>query len=308
MALEQRGFAGGVDFVRVSEFLTSLYLPDNRDGNWLQPMWEYAYTHPWFDQASISRIGLWEESGRIVGLATYESRLGEAFIHAGNEYPYLKPEMLSYAERHLTGLDEQREPFLKVYVNDFDHTFQAVVSARGYSRHLASDRPMSQYRISDPFPRIRVPEGFRVQSLSDENDLRKVHRVLYRGFNHPGEPPEEGIEGRRRMQSGPSFRKDLAIVAVAPSADYVSYCGMWYDAANRFGYVEPVATDPDYRRRGLGTAVVVEGIRRCGALGATVAYVGSDLPFYQSIGFRKVHTQECWFKHFPSPEVGAWPE
>lgn len=44
-------------------------------------------------------------------------------------------------------------------------------------------------------------------------------------------------------------------------------------------YVEPVATDPDYRRMDLGKAAVLEGIRRCGELGAEVAYVGSVKDF-----------------------------
>jgi predicted N-acetyltransferase YhbS len=72
---------------------------------------------------------------------------------------------------------------------------------------------------------------------------------------------------------------------------------MWYESVNQYAYVEPVATDPDYRRMGLGKAAVLEGIRRCGELGATVAYVGNDLLFYQSIGFKKVYTGECWVKY-----------
>ena len=155
---------------------------------------------------------------------------------------------------------------------------------------------MSQFVIPSPFPAISVAEGFRLKSLADANDLRKLHRVLHRGFNHPGEPPEEGVEGRRKMQSGPDYRKDLAIVAEAPTGDFVAYCGMWFDPLNRFGYVEPVATDPDYRRRGLGRAGVLEGIRRCGELGATVAYVGTDKPFYLSFGFKKLFTLNCWVK------------
>ena len=70
------------------------------------------------------------------------------------------------------------------------------------------------------------------------------------------------------------------------------------DATNGFGYVEPVATDPDYRRRGLGRAAVLEGIRRCGEEGASVAYVGTDKPFYLSFGFKTIYTQNCWLKRF----------
>jgi predicted N-acetyltransferase YhbS len=289
-----RPFRGNPDYVAVSDFLTSLYLPDNRDGNWFQPIWEYAYTHDWFDAAFTGEIGLWEEAGRIVGVATYESVLGEAFFNVHPDYEHLKPEMLNHAEAHLASREANGRRCLKAYVCDFDQALEAVVVARGYTKDPTSHRPMSQFVIPSPFPAIPLPEGFRLQSLADDNDLRKVNRVLHRGFNHPGEPEEERIAGRAKMQMGPHYRNDLTIVAVAPDGEFVSFCGMWYDATHRFGYVEPVATDPDYRRRGLGRACVLEGIRRCGALGATVAYVGTDKPFYLSFGFRKLYTANCW--------------
>ncbi|UCH35912.1 MAG: GNAT family N-acetyltransferase [Armatimonadota bacterium] len=296
--MSRRAFSRGSDYEAVSDFLIGLYQPENRDGNWLQPIWEYAYTHPWFDEASVGNIGIWEDKGRIVGVATYELRLGEAFFNAHRDYAHLKPDMLEYAEDHLSVRGEDGKRRLRAYVNDFDGAFEEVVADSGYKKDPSSHRPMSQFVIPSPFAETSVLEGFRLQSLADGNDLRKWDRCLHRGFNHPGEPPADGIEVRKKMQSGPHYRKDLAIVAVAPTGDFVSFCGMWFDPVNRLGYVEPVATDPDYRRRGLGQACVLEGIRRCGELGATVAYVGTDRPFYLSFGFRKLFTHNCWLKEF----------
>lgn len=54
------------------------------------------------------------------------------------------------------------------------------------------------------------------------------------------------------MQSAPSFRKDLNVVVEAPDGSFVAYCGMWLEPVHAIAYVEPVATDPDYRRMGLG--------------------------------------------------------
>ena len=107
-------------------------------------------------------------------------------------------------------------------------------------------------------------------------------------------PPAGGVRDRRQMQSSPYFRHDLTLAAVAPKGDFVSYCGMWYEPRNRIALVEPVATDPDYRRLGLGRTVVLEGVRRCAALGARVAFVGSDQDFYKSLGFRTAFVGEAW--------------
>lgn len=298
MAITMRHFAGLADFSAISDFLYSLYQPDNRDGNWFQPTWEYAYTHPWFDEGSVQKIGIWENDGVIVGVALYELRLGEAFFQAHPDYEYLKPEMLLYAERNLLGIDDQGKRYLKAYVNDFDVEFERVVKSRGYEKEPSSSRPISQFVIPDPFPPIRLPDEFKLKSLAEDNDLVKVDRALWRGFNHPGEPPADGVEGRKRMQSGPNYRKDTTIVVEAPNGAFVSFAGLWFEPINKFGDVEPVATDPDYRRMGLGTAAVLEGIRRCGKLGATVAYVGADKPFYLAMGFKKLYTENCWIKYF----------
>ena len=109
-------------------------------------------------------------------------------------------------------------------------------------------------------------------------------------------PPAGGEADRRKMQSVPRFRKDLNIVAVAPGGQFAAYAGLWFDPTNRLAYVEPVATDPDYRRLGLARAAVQEGIRRCAAEGADSAYVGNDLPVYRSIGFTPIYTTCCWEK------------
>ncbi len=94
----------------------------------------------------------------------------------------------------------------------------------------------------------------------------------------------------------PGFRRDLTIVAVAPNGDYVAYCGMWVVRRHRVAYVEPVATDPDYRRLGLGRAVVLESLRRAAEDRADVAWVGSGLPFYEAIGFRQMFAVYPWVK------------
>ena len=109
---------------------------------------------------------------------------------------------------------------------------------------------------------------------------------------------DDELEGRRQMFDTARGRRDLKIVTVAPNGDFASFCGMFYEPQHRVAYVDPVATDPRYRRLGLGRAAVLEGIRRCGALGATVAYVGSDQQFYRSIGFTKVYDSECWVRYF----------
>lgn len=298
MSITIRSYRQPDDFETVSNFLIENHQSGNRDGNWLQPTWEYMHSHPNLDETALDKIAIWEDDGKIVGVVHYESVLGEAFFEIHRDYTHLKSGMLANAEQNLSGKTENGERYLNAFINDFDHEFESLAKSRGYILESRYARPMSQFTITKPFyPDVRVPSGFRIKSLADENDLEKINRVLWRGFNHPGEPPADGLAGRKKMQSGPHFRKDLTIVVQAPNGDFVSFCGMWYEATNHFAYVEPVATDPDFRRKGLGRAAVLEGIRRCAELGAIVAYVGSDQLFYQSLGFKVIFTSNCWRKY-----------
>jgi GNAT superfamily N-acetyltransferase len=300
--IQFRNYNGTEDYKRIDDFLIQHYQPGNQDGNWIEPIWEYMHFHPYLDSASLGKIGVWEDDGEIVAVAQYESRLGEAFFQFHPEYRHLREEMLDYAEINLYGLREENgEKYLHAYINDYDEPFLSLIQSRGYERNPENDRPMYQFIIPDPFPAITLPAGFCLTSLAEECDWEKVHRVMWRGFNHGEVPPitEQDLEERRRMFDTPSARRDLKIAARAPNGDFAAFCGMFYQPDHQFAYVEPVATDPVYRRMGLGKACVLEGIRRCGVSGAAIAYVGSDQGFYKSIGFEKAYfNEECWVKHF----------
>lgn len=48
----------------------------------------------------------------------------------------------------------------------------------------------------------RLPEGFSMVSLDDENGIGKTHRVLWRGLDHDNEPHDD-LDCPLQMQSGP---------------------------------------------------------------------------------------------------------
>ena len=296
-----RPYQHPADYARVSRFLTACHQPGNLDGNWLEPAWEYMHFHPALQPEHLDKNGIWEAGGEIAAVVHYEWRLGEAFFQFHPAYRHLRAEMLAYAEANLRAFSDQEErPYLCAYVNDNDAPFTELVQARGYQKDEAAARPLYRLDIPDPFPPIALADGFRLTSLAEECDWAKVHQVMWRGFDHGDDVPmtEEEFDDRRRMFDTPKARRDLKIAVVAPNGDFAAFCGMFFDAAGRFAYVEPVATDPRYRRLGLGRAAVLEGVRRCGQLGATIAYVGSDQPFYQALGFRKAFNSECWRRYF----------
>jgi predicted N-acetyltransferase YhbS len=297
MSLEIRSYNHVEDYERVGDFLIDRYQPGENHLNWLQSRWEYMHYHSLILKMDRTKIGVVEAGGRIVGVVHFEHNQGQIYFQVHPAYDHVKGVMLDYAVANFGGMaDKNGGPFLAIYVNEADITLRRLARSQGFNELDTAHEVMSRFMLDKPLPDITVPDGFSLKSLADENDLHKINRVLWRGFNHEGPPPAEEIPGRRFAQEAPNYRKELTMVAVAPDGNFVSFCGIWYMLENRVTYVEPVATDPDYRRMGLGTAVVLEGIRRTIPLGSEVAWVGSDQPFYLAMGFEKMFTVGLWVK------------
>ena len=116
-----------------------------------------------------------------------------------------------------------------------------------------------------------------------------------------------GLLKKLRLENYPGaldikLKDYLDLVAMAPDRTFAACCLFWLDEENAVGQIEPVGTHPDYRRRGLGRALIEEGLRRLRALGATTAYVRPEDPrpdllqSYESCGFRVSRKDHIYFR------------
>ncbi len=258
--------------------------------------WDWMITHLGLDKSAVGRIGLWEDHGEVVGVATYDTVIGDCYCLALPQYAFLKKEMLLYAKKNLA-----KEGKSTVIISDQDLFFQAVAAGLGYVATPNREYDAA-FHLDETSTDYELPEGFHITTMKQTYDLYQYLRVLWKGFNHElnGEGPfqftKEKEEAAHNEMIRPNVDLNLKVAVVAPDGNFVSYCGMWYDPRAGFAVIEPVATDPDYRKKGMGKAAVLEGIRRVGELGAKVAYVGSAQQFYYSIGLRPFASSSIWLK------------
>jgi GNAT superfamily N-acetyltransferase len=277
------------DYRKVREFLLQL-----GSTNFTYARWDWMITHDYLDRDAVGRIGIWENEDDIVGIATFDLRLGTAFCLTNPEYDQLKNEMLLYSNEHLADGDK-----FGVVIPDSDTNFQDIAAELGFVATEDKESDATFY-IGKTSTEFSLPEGFRITTIQDTYDLYQYYRVLWKGFNHEldgeGEfkfTKENELAGNLQMKRD-NVDLSLKIAVVAPDGNFTSYCGMWYDKRSDFAVIEPVATDPDYRRMGLGKAAVLEGIKRVGDLGAKKVLVGSSQQFYYSIGMRPFSTASEW--------------
>ncbi len=256
--------------------------------------WDWMTTHGYLDKAAVGRIGIWEEAGQIVGAATFDCQLGNAFCLALPEYAFLKKEMLLYAKDNLS-----KDGEFGVVIADKDLEFQDIAAELGFRATVDKENDAAFY-LDKTSTEYDLPKGFYITTIKETFDMYQYLRVLWKGFNHElnGEGEfqfsKEKDKAAKEGMLRPNVDLNLKVAAVAPDGNFAAYCGMWYDPAAGYAIIEPVATDPKYRRMGLGKAVVLEGIKRAGELGAKTALVGSSQQFYYSIGLRPFSTATIW--------------
>lgn len=251
--------------------------------------WEYAHSLRWFDYTSHHRIGLWEEDGKLVGLATYELELGELYIFISEGYEYLRPEMLDYGEETLCKVNNEGKRELCVQALSFKPDFQELLLSRGYTKRYVED--ITIYDYSKGIPEAKMPDGFKIITLDEAEDYQKVNDAIWQGFDHEG---SGDLNGYLLNMNAPHFRKDLAFIVEAENGDYCCYGSIWLDETHKLAYLEPLSTVPRYRRKGLAKALLYEAMGRTHKLGATYM-VGGSREFYFDIGFESIY-QTVWYK------------
>jgi ribosomal protein S18 acetylase RimI-like enzyme len=201
-------------------------------------------------------------------------------------------EMLAWGERRAGEVEQKdgdKQSLLTWCLQD-DAWRIAWLSERGFARddfHLLH----MQRGLDEPIPDLALPEGVVVRHVGGESEWQArvdMHREVWH-------PSKVTLEAYRRLRAAPIYRPELDLVAAAPDGAFASYCICWLDSANRTGELEPVGTRPAFRGRGIGKAVILEGLRRLKAYGARTAIVYSvagnepSRKLYESAGFQVVN-------------------
>lgn len=280
----------GSDYHKVIEFLKRINQEEVVRPNFQWSRWAWFISRPLDNEEQKSLIGLWEDNGEIVAMVTFELRFGDVYVSVDKDYRFLLQDIISYAKDKLSN-----EGKLRIIIDDNDKEFQSIAAKNGF-RATEKKQCVARLEITNELE-YKLPEGFTVTSMADDWDFQQYNSVMWRGFGSQGEPDQSAdmIQWRKTMLSSPHLTPEITIAVVAPNGNYASHCGLWYHPEEKYANIEPVATDPDYRKMGLAKAAIYEAVIRAAKLGAKEAYVVSSQQFYYNIGFRP-HCTETWWE------------
>jgi predicted N-acetyltransferase YhbS len=244
-------------------------------------------------------VGLWEnELGNIVGIVTHEAvRRGEAFIHLHPDFyeESVLKEMFELIEEKYT-FEIEGKDIIKLRILDGNTELEEYANERGYVKKPNAIETTSLLLLDEELKLPEIPDGYRIQSMADNNDIEKRTLTFAKAFGNYGTENQVQPHSYIELQKCPDYRKDLDVYALAPDGEFVSFCLIWYDEKNKIAILEPVGTNPDYRKKGLAKIVVYEAINRVKKEGAEKIYVGDGQQFYLSIGFKHAYRNIVWIK------------
>jgi len=243
-----------------------------------------------YDPADIMRYWL-DDSGEIAAFALLYPhweffdlqmapalRLSEAHIQRFGD---CQRETLRLAEK--LGISIKA---LAVDVCDCDRAYATFVEARGF-RQAKLGFTLTRHDLAD-IPSADLPVGYRFHQATAEDaaQLADVHNHSFTS--------KWNAESYARVFCSPHM--ECEIVAVAPDGRFAAFTNVWIDEVNRSLLFEPVGTHADFRRRGIGKALMAHALRRMEReRGIERAYVCHAPPsenpaaaaLYASVGFKK---------------------
>jgi GNAT superfamily N-acetyltransferase len=187
---------------------------------------------------------------------------------------------------------------LKTSARDGDEGAQRRLQERGFVDDPGRPWMRLNHRTLDAIEEPQLPPGYRLKTVADYGgDLAKRVAVHQRSWADLG--TRVALDTYPGVMRTWPYRSDLDFVLEADDGTPVGFALGWYDEENRVAEFEPLGTDPDHRRRGLGRALLLLGLQRFRDAGATDALIGSrgdeghPLPklLYESVGFSELSRQ-----------------
>lgn len=297
------------DFWRARNFLREVFpLNDRLEHSWNVARLDYWRWH-YILTCNICKsveagMALWENAdGKIIAALNHlggsELRL---HMHPHFYSADLEHEMLAYTEERYFATTEDGRRYIYLPIFEDDTRRQELVQSRGYKKQPGWGH---HYRcdLTAPLPVSPTPSGYNIRSMGDESEHASRSWCSWRAFHN--DEPDSNYDGDyswyANLQSAPLYRRDLDVVAAAPDGNIAAFCTIYYDDYTRSAVTVLVGVAAEHWRRGLGKAVMTEGLKRLQQLGCTRVFsTAHEEPvdaLYRSM-LKEMKVTDTWLKEW----------
>jgi ribosomal protein S18 acetylase RimI-like enzyme len=202
--------------------------------------------------------------------------------------------LLEWAQRRLSGKAAIGS------VSTTDTGLEAILGAVGY-RPARGVMPLFVRRIdgADEGSPTRLPSGWTIRPVAGEHEADRRRAASHAAFRSTM-TADEHLQRYLCFMRSPVYDAERDLVAVSPEGRIGAFLIWWPDAASGVAQLEPVGTDPQFQRLGLGRALISEALGRMRSAGMATVRVCTDdhrteaMAFYPAVGFTRVADLRWW--------------
>ncbi|MGC8487086.1 MAG: GNAT family N-acetyltransferase [Clostridia bacterium] len=188
-----------------------------------------------------------------------------------------------------------RKPTDGVYavLLDTERTAQSILARHGFQPVADGPYFAHMWRALGDLPAMgSLPSGFRARAMRGPQDV-DARVAIHRAAWHPS-----GMTATRyhTLMADRAYRPEFDWVIEAPDGSFAASALLWVDFTHGAGLLEPVGTDPQYRRQGLSRAVCLAALHAFRVAGGTEVIVqprgdaAYPIPYqlYRGMGFEPI--------------------
>ena len=300
MVIRSRAYDKERDFQSVMAFLAELFIKNKSYENWFPDRFENS------SENREDAIRIWEKLdhtnhpnvAEIVALTTRDSQ-NDFFLHIDPNYRSLEKEMIEWLEKYYSKKKKEGKVDRKLTINTLEGNAQreALLTELGYT----FQKIYGYYRIrngSTSIPDFECPKGFEIRAIR-KDEFEQQALLIQKVFGHGEWFTADILEW---IANCSFYKKELDLVAITPAGIIASFCTFRLDPNSKIIALEPMGTNPDYRKLGLGKALLTEGIKRSMKYDPPFFYIdgAADTPaanrLYDATGFTEKYAINSWIK------------
>jgi mycothiol synthase len=247
---------------------------------------------------------LWfDDDDRAIGFAFVDPYNNLWFEFDQQTHPDIESEIIAWGVECIRRAIQESGKPLTLDASCRDDDVKRIVLLEQHGFEMQEIRSLRMARsLNEPIPAPKAPAGFSIRPVAGEQEaesLVALHRAAFGSENM-------SVEERLAMMRAPEYDPELDLLAVAPDGRFAAtcMCSISQEENERTGrnegYTDPIATHPDFQRRGLARALLLTGFHKLKQRSIDTAVLGTSSENIamqrtaQAVGFR-VQSTKLWF-------------
>lgn len=274
-----------------------------------------------FNSSNVDKacdLRLWKDStGKLIGfgqllISEHKDEISGYLyfdVHPTKRGDTLETEILQWSQQRMREIGKDRTLPIKLHTHSRDDKILRRVLLKRQCFTTERSFLTMACSLSQDFSSSSLPSGFKLKQVSGEQDIEAWVELFNESFIDHWNHQDLTITTARDWFKNPSYLPELNLMAVAPDGTFAAFCVgyiNWEENARigrKEGWIKLLGTRQNFRKLGLGKAMLIAVLKQLKAMGIEQVKLGVDaqnltsaIRLYESVGFHPVNTWLSYFK------------